>query len=57
MKEVLDINAAAAYLGIHKDTLYKYATSGFVPAFKLGNRWRFSVKRLGEWMVEQEKKR
>jgi len=56
MKEVLDINAAAEYLGVSRDTLYKYAASGFVPGFRLGNRWRFSLKRLNEWMVAQEKK-
>ena len=26
---------------------------GFVPAFKLGNRWRFKRSRLDEWMDRQ----
>ena len=34
-------------------TLYKYASEGFVPAFKLGNRWRFKRSRLDEWMDRQ----
>jgi len=37
----MDIRQASDYLGISPDTLYKYASDGFVPAFKLGNRWRF----------------
>jgi len=41
---------ASDYLGISPDTLYKYASDGFVPAFKLGNRWRFKRSRLDEWM-------
>ncbi len=41
MREVMDIRQAAEYLGISGDTLYRYASEGFVPAFKLGTRWRF----------------
>jgi excisionase family DNA binding protein len=51
--EVMDIRTAAAYLGISPDTLYKYALERVVPAFKLGNRWRFKKSRLDEWMDEQ----
>ena len=52
-REVLDIRQAADYLGISPDTLYKYASEGFVPAFKLGNRWRFKRSRLNDWMDQQ----
>jgi excisionase family DNA binding protein len=53
VREVMDIRMAADYLGISPDTLYKYASDGFVPAFKLGNRWRFKRSRLDEWMDQQ----
>ncbi|MGD0155761.1 MAG: helix-turn-helix domain-containing protein [Terracidiphilus sp.] len=53
IREVMDIRQASAYLGISADTLYKYASEGFVPAFKLGNRWRFKRSRLDEWMDRQ----
>jgi excisionase family DNA binding protein len=49
----MDIRQASDYLGISPDTLYKYASEGFVPAFKLGNRWRFKRSRLDEWMDRQ----
>ena len=52
-REVMDIRQAADYLGIRPDTLYKYASEGFVPAFKLGNRWRFKRSRLNDWMDQQ----
>jgi excisionase family DNA binding protein len=52
-REVMDIRIASDYLGISPDTLYKYASEGFVPAFKLGNRWRFKRSRLDEWMDQQ----
>jgi excisionase family DNA binding protein len=53
VREVMDIRQASDYLGISADTLYKYASDGFVPAFKLGNRWRFKRSRLDEWMDRQ----
>jgi excisionase family DNA binding protein len=52
-REVMDIRQASEYLGISGDTLYRYASEGFVPAFKLGNRWRFKKSLLDAWMVEK----
>jgi excisionase family DNA binding protein len=53
LREVMDIRQASDYLGISPDSLYKYASEGFIPAFKLGNRWRFRRSRLDEWMDRQ----
>ena len=53
LREVMDIRQAADYLGISSDTLYRYASEGFVPAFKLGNRWRFKKSLLDSWMDRQ----
>ena len=53
LREVMDIRQASEYLGISGDTLYRYASEGIVPAFKLGNRWRFKRSLLDAWMVEQ----
>ena len=53
IREVMDIRQASDYLGISPDTLYKYASESFIPAFKLGNRWRFKKSRLDEWMDRQ----
>ena len=38
---------------ISGDTLYRYASEGFIPAFKLGNRWRFKKALLDAWMDEK----
>jgi excisionase family DNA binding protein len=53
VREVMDIRQAAEYLGISGDTLYRYASEGVVPAFKLGNRWRFKKDLLDTWMDQQ----
>jgi excisionase family DNA binding protein len=53
IREVMDIRQASEYLGISGDTLYRYASEGFIPAFKLGNRWRFKKSLLDAWMDEK----
>lgn len=52
-REVMDIRQAADYLGISADSLYKYASENVIPAFKLGNRWRFKRSLLESWMERE----
>jgi excisionase family DNA binding protein len=53
-REVLNLRQAAHYLGITPDTLYKHvAENASLPAFKIGNRWRFKKSLLDRWMDEQ----
>ena len=52
-REVMNIRQASQYLGVSPDTLYKYVNEQKIPAFKLGNRWRFKKSRLDQWMEEQ----
>jgi excisionase family DNA binding protein len=56
-KEVMNIREAAQYLGITPDTLYKYVSLARIPAFKLGNRWRFKKTVLDEWMEMKSRNR
>lgn len=51
-REVMDIRETAEYLGISADALYRYASTQFIPAFKLGNRWRFRKVLIDRWMDE-----
>jgi excisionase family DNA binding protein len=52
-REVMNIREAAGYLGISADTLYKYVSEEKIPAFKLGNRWKFKKTILDAWMERQ----
>lgn len=52
-REVMNIRQASQYLGVSPDTLYKYVNEQTIPAFKLGNRWRFKKSRLDQWMEEK----
>jgi len=49
-REVMNIRQASQYLGISPDTLYKYVSEESIPAFKLGNRWKFKKSILDTWM-------
>jgi len=53
LKEVMTLREASQYLGISPDTLYKYLGEKSIPAFKLGNRWRFKKDLLDRWMEKK----
>ena len=52
-REVMDIREASEYLGVSRETLYKYVFDERIPAFKLGNRWKFKKTLLDRWMELQ----
>ena len=52
-REVMNIRQASQYLGVSADTMYKYVNERKIPAFKLGNRWRFKKSKIDQWMEEK----
>ncbi len=52
-REVMNIRQASQYLGVSPDTLYKYVSEEKIPAFKLGNRWKFKKSILDHWMEDK----
>lgn len=57
IREVMDIREASDYLGVSRETLYKYVYEERIPAFKLGNRWKFKKTVLDRWMERQSTQR
>jgi excisionase family DNA binding protein len=53
IREVMNIGAASEYLGVSRGTLYRYVSEEKIPAFKLGNRWKFKKSVLDHWMERQ----
>jgi len=49
----MNIIEASDYLGVSRETLYKYVAEERIPAFKLGNRWKFKKTILDLWMERQ----
>ena len=52
-REVMNIREASDYLGVSRDTLYRYIYEDRIPAFKLGNRWKFKKTLLDRWMEKK----
>ncbi len=48
--EVLDLRQAADVLHCHPKTLRLMAQANKIPALRVGRLWRFSEKRLREWL-------
>ena len=51
--EILTIDEVASYLKAGKRTVYRLASSGNIPAFKLGGTWRFRRADLDQWIASQ----
>ncbi|MBI3321280.1 MAG: helix-turn-helix domain-containing protein [Candidatus Omnitrophica bacterium] len=55
MFETLTPNEVARVLKLHPFTVTRLAREGKLPAFKVGNQWRFSKIRLEEWVENHER--
>jgi excisionase family DNA binding protein len=44
----------ATLLQIDRETVYRMARRGELPAFKVSRRWRFLPSHLQHWMEQQE---
>lgn len=51
-KEVLNAEEAAEFLGFNPYTIREKARLGELPGRKIGREWRFSRRRLLEWLEE-----
>ena len=57
----LSVNEIAAYLGIKRETLYKWLAEKNMPAHKVGRLWKFRKDEVDEWVrtgeADSKKKR
>jgi len=54
---ILTISEVAALLRISEKSAYKLAQAGDLPAFKVGNQWRFRRSELDAWIDSQRRQR
>lgn len=54
-KRYLTVEEVAERFGLNATTVYRLAQRGKLPAFKVGNQWRFSELRLDEWVADRER--
>lgn len=53
--EILTVREVAEFLKVTERTIYRLATEGQIPSFKVGGSWRFQRSDLIQWMNEQAK--
>jgi len=51
-ENLLTAEQVARYLKIDKFTVYRLVTQKKIPAFKVGNQWRFKKSLLEEWLIK-----
>jgi excisionase family DNA binding protein len=51
--EILSVDETAERLGLHDETVRRFAREGRIPAFKAGRSWRFSTEQLDAWVRRQ----
>ena len=50
----LSVEEIAAYLGIKRETLYKWLAEKNMPAHKVGRLWKFRKDEIDEWVMTGE---
>ncbi len=50
MDNLMTLAEVAAYLRLSKDTVYRMASAGRLPASKVGSQWRFRRDDVEQWL-------
>jgi excisionase family DNA binding protein len=53
----MTLEEVARYLKIDKSTVYRLVGRQRIPAFKVGNQWRFKKSLVEAWLKENRKRR
>lgn len=54
--QIMTIREVASYLKVHERTVYRLASKGELPAFKVANVWRFRLQDIDYWISQQTDK-
>jgi excisionase family DNA binding protein len=52
---IMTLEEVSRYLRINKSTVYRMARDGTLPAWKLGNVWRFKKDAIERWIADTQK--
>ena len=53
-ENVFTVQELAYYLRMKPLTIYKHASGGKLPGFKVGSHWRFKKSTIDQWIQSQE---
>lgn len=51
-EQLLTLEQVAEYLNVDKFTVYRLLNDKELPAFKVGNQWRFKRRMLENWLLK-----
>lgn len=51
---IMTLEEVARFLRLNKSTIYRMARDGTLPAWKLGNVWRFKKDAIEGWIANSE---
>ena len=51
-EQLLTLEQVAEYLNVDKFTVYRLLNDKELPAFKVGNQWRFKRKMIENWLMK-----
>ena len=57
MADILTLPELAKYLRTSRDTIYRKAQKGMIPAIKFGKEWRFPKDVIDEWLRKESNSR
>jgi excisionase family DNA binding protein len=46
----LSVDEMCEYLGMSRDTIYKWIEKKGLPAYRLGRQWKFKAEEIDEWV-------
>ena len=49
-EKLLSVDDVCEYLGIGRDTIYKWIAAKKLPAYRLGRLWKFKKKEVDKWI-------
>ncbi len=52
--DILTLKEVAGYMRVNTATIYRLVRTGKIPAFRVGNRWRFRRSSIDEWLNSRE---
>ena len=53
--DILTVKEVANYLKVNERTIYRLATNGELPAFRVGASWRFRLNEIDKWISTQSR--
>jgi excisionase family DNA binding protein len=54
-QSLLTLEQVAEYLNVNKFTVYRLLAQNDLPAFKVGNQWRFKRELVEAWLTKNAK--